>query len=201
MPQDTILEAADTLFGRRGYDGTSMRDIAAAAGVNKALVFYYFGNKDKLFERVLEGYYQAHTDALRDAFAADGSPGERLHRVIDAYVDFVDANRRWPRLVQSQLAGTGTHLAPIARNLALLQGFLDDALADIVPPDGPLSSRQLFVTFSGAVINYFTYAPALADVWGLDPLTPGAVADRRAHLHWLVDVLLEKLQQPAEVVA
>lgn len=193
MPEATILQAADTLFGERGFDGTSMAAVARAAGVNKALVFYYYRNKDGLFERVLESYYQAHTEALRAAFASVGTPREQLHRVIDAYVEFIDRNRRWPRLVQSQLAGQHGHLGPIARNLGALQTFLDGALHGIAPPSGPLSSRQLFVTFSGAVINYFTYAPALAEAWGFDPLTPDAVAERRAHLHWLVDAILDQL--------
>ena len=50
---DAILAAADELFGERGYDAVSARDVARAAGVNKALVFYYFGSMEELFARVL----------------------------------------------------------------------------------------------------------------------------------------------------
>jgi len=188
-----ILDAADALFGERGYDGTSARDVAQAAGVNKALIFYYFGSKDGLFEQVLERYYQTHARALREAFEASGTVRERLHGLVDAYVDFIDANRRWPRLVQGQLAGAGNHTHLIARNLAPLYEWTESALAEVASNKGPLAARQFFLTFSGAVINYFTYAPVLEQVWGEDPLSASAVDDRRAHMHWLVDTILDGL--------
>ncbi len=189
-----ILEAADTLFGEQGYDGTSARDIAEAADVNKALVFYYYGSMAELFAIVLERYYDAHARALKDAFDACGTVRERLHGVIDAYIDFINTNRRWPRLVQGQIASAGTHNHLIARNLAPLFQWTENALADVTFADGPLAARQFFLTIAGAVINYFTYAPVLVDVWPDDPLAECAIDDRRAHIHWLVDAVLDRLQ-------
>jgi len=90
---------------------------------------------------------------------------ERLHRLIDAYVDFIDANRRWPRLVQGHVRGAGLHLSLIARNLAPMYQWVERALAEAVPASGRLAPRQFFLTSSGAVINYFTYAPVLAELW------------------------------------
>ena len=191
--QGRILDAADAVFGEKGYDAATARDIAARAGVNKALIFYYFRSKDGLFEHVLERYYEAHSAALKTAFATEGPVSERLHRLIDAYVDFIDTNRRWPRLVQGQVCGEGLHLALIARNLAPMYRWVEEALAEVAPESGPLAARQFFLTFSGAVINYFTYAPVLAELWPEDPMSVAAVAERRAHLHWLVDVILAAL--------
>jgi AcrR family transcriptional regulator len=50
----SILQAARTLFAERGYDGTTVRDVAACAGVDPALVIRYFGNKEELFVRAAE---------------------------------------------------------------------------------------------------------------------------------------------------
>lgn len=191
---DRILEAADELFGEQGYDAVSVRDVARAAGVNKALVFYYFGSKDELFARVLTRYYDAHKRALEDALGGDGMLDERLTRLVDAYFDFMSANRRFARLVQQQVAGPGTHLGLIQKNLGELQGWTERALAGIAPPRGPLAARHFFVTFSGAMINYFTYAAALRPVWGGDLLADDALAERRAHLHWLVGVVVAGLR-------
>jgi TetR/AcrR family transcriptional regulator len=193
-----ILSAADELLGERGYAAVSMRDVGERAGVNKALVFYYFSTKEALFERVLERYYEGHLDALRAAFEAGGDLAERLHRVVDAYVDFIEANKRYPRIVQHEIAGPGTHHALIRKNLAPLFRWFEEALAEVAPADGPLAARHLFVTFSGAVINYFTYAPLLEATWGRDPLAKAAIDERRAHLHWLVDRLLEGLSPESE---
>ena len=193
--QDRILAAADELFGAHGFHAVSARDIARHAGVNKALVFYYFGSMDSLFEQVLERYYAAHRDALIGGLDPALPVREQLHTAIDRYVDFVDANRRYPLLVQRIVAGDPAHHDLIMRNQVLLYEGMREALKGLAPDAGPLAARHFFVTFSGAVINYFTYEPVLRGIWDRDPGSAEAVAERRAHLHWLVDTLLEGLDR------
>ncbi len=188
-----ILAAADDLFATRGYDAVSMRDVAAGAGVAKAAVFYYFDGKDALYAAVLDGYYRAHEAALTDALAREGDLRDRLHAVVDAYVDFAADNVRYARMVQRKIAGGGGDLSVVRQNLGLLLRGVEAALGDAVPAHGPLAARHFFVTLSGAVLNYFTYAPALEGAWDGDPLSPEGIAERRAHLHWLVDTLLAAL--------
>jgi AcrR family transcriptional regulator len=188
-----ILQAADELFGERGFDGVSIRDVTERAGVQKALVFYYFRNKEGLFRQVLGRYYEAHRQALEAAAEADQPLRERLHGVVDAYLDFIDQNRRYPRLVQREVASRDAHLQLIQQSLAPLFRWTVAALSEVAPEEGPLAARHFFLTFSGAVINTFTYGPALEPVWGSDPLSEAGVAERRAHLHWLVDTVLDRL--------
>ena len=196
-PRARILAAADQLFGARGFDAVSARDVAAEAGVAKAAVFYYFDGKDGLFAAVLERYYTLHRAALAAALDGEGDLRLRLHGIIDAYLDFITTHQRYPRMVQRMVADEGGDLTIVRQNLAGLYGEVERALADVTPRTGPLAARQFFVTLSGAVINYFTYGPALAEMWGSDPLSPEAVAERRGHLHWLVDCLLDRLTAEA----
>ncbi len=190
-----ILQAADELLGERGFDGVSVADIASRAGVSKMMVFYYFGSKETLFEKVLEPYYAAHLSALEEAFARKGALEERLHGLVDGYFDFINENRRYARLTQQMVAGDTTHHALLRRNMApFTQGVLK-LLKEATAPDGPLAARQFFVTFSGMVINYFTYAPVFEGLWKKDPFSPQALAERRAHLHWMTDAMLAKLAQ------
>ena len=191
---DRIMESATRLFAREGFEAVSMAQIARAADVNKALVFYYYESKERLFGRVLERYYGAHELAMRYAWAADGPLISRLHRVIDAYLDFIVDNLHYARLVQREIARTGAQLDVIRRHLGPLARWTTDALAEVSPADGPLAARHFFVTFSAAVINYFTYAPAFSDLWDGDPLAEEAIAERRAHLHWLVDAIITRLR-------
>lgn len=188
-----ILQAADELLVEVGYDGVSMRAVAERAGVNKASVFYHFSSKAKLIEQVLERYYSAHLQALSRAFDAGGTVAERFHRLLDAYLDFIDENRRYPRLVQQQIAGSDAHHELVRRNLIPLFEWTIAALCEVAPEHGPTAARQLFATFSGIVINYYTLAPVIGAAWGTDPLGPEGLAERRAHVHWLVDTLLERL--------
>ena len=83
MPRTTdtptaILEAAVLEFSEHGFSGTRMESIARRAGVNKALVFYYFNSKAELFDAVLERYYETHREALQGAFQAEGPFRERF---------------------------------------------------------------------------------------------------------------------------
>ena len=188
-----IFQAADDLFCEVGYSGVSIRDIAHRAEVNKALIFYHFSSKDELFEKVLERYYRAHIAALSAAYEGEGSQDQRLHRVLDAYLDFMAQNVRYARLIQRQVSSSAADRTLIERNLKPLFDWLQDVLSEVAPPTGPRSVRQFYVTFSAIVINYFTYAPILEVLWDEDPLTESALDERRAHVHWLVDVLLEAI--------
>lgn len=189
-----ILEAADRLLTEVGYEGLSTRAVATRARVNNALVFYHFGTKQALVERVIARYYERHLAALEAAMGQGGPLRERLHRVIDAYVAFIDENRRFPRLVQHQLAGPEPFRERIQENLAPLFRWTGRALEGLAPELGPASARHLFVTISAAVVNYYTYAEALTPIWGSDPLSAAGVDERRAHLHWLIDAILRALE-------
>lgn len=193
-----ILRAADALLAERGYDGVSTRDVARRAGVNKALIFYHFGSKDELFEAVLDLYYEEHARVLATAFEGEGTTAERIHRMVDAYVDFIDTHRTYPRLVQHEILRGGARVEKIRHGLAMLHDWLARALAGLVPQKGPLSPKHFFVSFAGLVINYFTYTPALETLWGEDPMSAAARDERRRHLHWMVDAILEKLARPGQ---
>lgn len=190
-----ILEAADKLFSQIGFDGVSVNDVAVEASVNKASVFYHFGNKEALFEQVLTNYHNAHQSALNQAAAVEGTKRERLHRVIDAYLDFIRSNRRYPTLVQSLLTASSDRSAFVKRGLAPLQTWIEEVLSDDIPNLGHKSARHFFITLTGAVMNYFTYGPALADSWPDDMMGESGIEERRAHLHWLVDTLLDNVEE------
>jgi len=187
-----ILDAADEILAETGFDGMSMRAVAEKAGVKKALVFYHYKNKAQLFERVLERYYGEHQEALASALDGEGQVADRLHGLIDAYFDYISANRRYPRLIQQQVASGGaTEL--IRKNLLPFYRWTEAALTEYLPADGPLAARHFYVSFSGMVINYFTYGPLLAEAWGTDPLGEEAVEERREHVHWVADRVLDGL--------
>jgi AcrR family transcriptional regulator len=189
---DRILEAAEQLFSARGYSGVSVRDVAERAEVKKASVFYHFGSKPELFQRVLDRYYTAHARVL-EAAAGDGRDvRDGMHRLLDAYLDFIEDNHRWVRLVQ--LASGGEALPRIQQGLGELLAKLTALLGDRLPASGPLAARQFFVTFSGIVNTYYVYAPVLGEMWDDDVNSARARRERREHVHWVADALLDKLE-------
>lgn len=191
-----ILAAADQLLAERGPDHVSMRDIAERAGVNKALIFYYFGSRTQLFEKVLERYYRSHAKALATAFSGGGTVMERVRRAIDAYLDFMDQNHLFARLVMQEVAHHDDGKLPqIRANMQQLYELMRDEFADVLPKEGPMSAKHFFVTLSACVINYYTYAKVLRGVWNADPSSADMLKERRAHMQWLAETITTRLVQ------
>ena len=192
-----ILEAAQELFGDVGYDGVSMRDIADRADVNKALVFYHHDNKAELFRRVLNRFFEAQRQAMEEALRQDTKDGVRakLHRVGDAYIDFIHEHPRYPRLIQNTLTSGGEHVDVLREHLGGLLRTTEGILTDICPEEGPKAARHIMVTLTGAASNYFTYAPVVEGNWDNDGMiSEEALEERREHLHWVVDLIVDGLK-------
>jgi AcrR family transcriptional regulator len=86
--EQRLLAAALRLFGRRGYSAVSVREVARAAGVTTPNVYYYFGNKQGLYLRLLHELLERRATAVRMTLAEPGDPITRLRRALEAYIWF-----------------------------------------------------------------------------------------------------------------
>ena len=86
--QIQIIETAEKLFANNGYEGTSVRDIAEEAGINIAMISYYFGSKEKLLEALFsyraEGTTQKLESMLKDK---EQTPLEKVNMMIDFFIE------------------------------------------------------------------------------------------------------------------
>ncbi len=83
-----LLAAALQLFGQRGYDGVSVREVARAANVTTPNVYYYFGSKRGLYLRLLHDLLERRSIAVGMALKEKGDPIVRLRRMLEAYIWF-----------------------------------------------------------------------------------------------------------------
>jgi len=95
-----IINTAESLFASKGYDGTSVRDIADEAGINIAMISYYFGSKEKLMQALIE----ERTDQVRlrvERLLNDNSllPFEKISVLIDEYVARVVQKRQFYKIM------------------------------------------------------------------------------------------------------
>src|SRR5215510_15809117 len=88
-----IAAAAEELFAERGFDGSAIRDIAGKAGVNGAMIHYYFGNKEGLYHAMLEGAASRIRSLLIETIGKSGSTKERLASFVEAYAAFMLSQR------------------------------------------------------------------------------------------------------------
>jgi AcrR family transcriptional regulator len=112
-----IMKAATQLFAALGYDGTSTRQIADAAGLNIATVNYHVGGKRELYLAVMERAHQAERAALETALARlpGADPVAEIHRLIDDYVDFCVDNPEVPALWMHRWLSDASDLTELER--------------------------------------------------------------------------------------
>jgi len=88
-----ILQAAVRLFARKGYEATSTREIVEAAGVTKPMIYYYFKNKEGLYEAVLTRFLSQFSTRLRAVVDEPREPRDYLTEVVWAHLDYFSENR------------------------------------------------------------------------------------------------------------
>ncbi|RDC61756.1 TetR/AcrR family transcriptional regulator [Adhaeribacter pallidiroseus] len=102
--KDYILEVAERVFGELGYEGASTRHLATEAGVNMAMLNYYFGSKDGLLKAVLERRINFLRQALLAIKEKPISSWEKLMQAVDIYLERVLVNSGFHRLIQRELS-------------------------------------------------------------------------------------------------
>src|SRR3954470_14162302 len=108
--RDQILDAAEQLFAARGFARTTIKDIGSAAGLNSALLYYYFADKDELYHEVLRRFVSRLVARTMSELTAEGSPDDRLRALLRAQAELLIENPHFPRLMVRELAESeGAH--------------------------------------------------------------------------------------------
>ncbi|MBU0995242.1 MAG: TetR/AcrR family transcriptional regulator [Proteobacteria bacterium] len=123
-----ILEAATIVFAESGYAGARMDMIAERAGVNKATIYYNIGNKEKLYEKVLQSIFGNELSNTEEKMRSISSPVEKLELYITSIAEAIDRNPAIPNIVMWEHASGGMSLpeiiaqeiAGMIENLALI---------------------------------------------------------------------------------
>lgn len=196
--REKILQAADELFGEGGFDATTTREIADHCGVNKALIHYHFKSKDALLVAVLDRYYDKLGDTLRGTLLDEGDLRQRIHRLVDVYVDFLAENRSFSRIVQREASG-GKHVDRVSERMVPLFQLGTSLLHEIYPStrEGEMAAYQLLVSVYGMVISYFTYGNVLEHLVGGDLMSVEALDQRKRHLCRVIDVVIDSVEAAA----
>jgi TetR/AcrR family transcriptional regulator len=184
--RDAILRAAIREFARGGVAGARTDAIARAAGVNKALLYYYFHDKEALYAAAIDHVFEERNRHLMPVLEDDVPPGEKLLRVVGAFFDFLAAHPAYRELVQRELMvapSSRAHLQHILQHyikpiyeqlVRVLQAGIDSG---VFRPVDPL---QFVPSITALVVHYFGSAPLIELITQQDPLSPERLAARRA---------------------
>jgi AcrR family transcriptional regulator len=105
--KDHILDVAEKVFADLGYDGASTRTISGEAGVNMAMLNYYFGSKEGLFLAVFERKINSFRTLLQNINNDDSmTPWDKLSKCIENYVERIIANNCFQKLINREVSMT-----------------------------------------------------------------------------------------------
>lgn len=101
--REQLINAAEELFAEKGFDGTSVRDIAQKADVNLAMISYYFGSKEKLLQVLIEQRFSSSLELLDELNRnTTMTPWEKIERVIEYYVDKILNGRKFHTIINQE---------------------------------------------------------------------------------------------------
>ena len=182
-----ILRAAAQEFAEHGIAGARTDAIAHAANVNKALLYYYFKDKETLYGAVLDNAFSGMKENIFLVLDGDLPPREKIMAYVGAYFDFIASNQVYPKLMQREMmrAREGrsehidrlvkTYFQPIYRKVGELlhRGIAEGKFRQVDP-------AHFVPSMVAMIVFYFSSAPVMQRIVGFNPLAPGRVAERRA---------------------
>lgn len=190
-PENTrrsLLAAARAAFAEGGLEGARVDDIARRAGVNKQLVYHYFGSKDGLYTTVLEEVYQ-EIRAQESALALNAFPPEEaMRKLVEFSFDYLEKNPDFVRILADENAHRGRHLRgshvveevnrPI---IDLIRTTLARGAADGIFKGG-LDPLHIYLSIAGMSFFFFANRHTLSRAFSANLETPAGIAERRAHI-------------------
>jgi TetR/AcrR family transcriptional regulator len=181
--RSAILKAAEQIYAEYGLAGARTDAIAAAAGVNKALLYYYFKSKEGLYQAVIGSQLREFGRQVEKVLTAKGPAGPILLRYISYHIDFIGTHPSYPRIFQRMMMEGDRTLARIVREHSIPLMKMLVALLVRGMKSGEfrrLDPEHTLVSISGLTGHYFNIAPAIRAITGKNPYSKPNLERRKA---------------------
>jgi TetR/AcrR family transcriptional regulator len=204
-----ILDAALREFSAHGLAGARTDRIASLAGVNKALLYYYYDSKKNLYAAALEMIAGKIRDRTTAVFLREASAGERVLRTALDHFDRILSQREFQRLLQQEMMrlhrGESDVLPILVKRVfepvqAMFESMVREGIATGELED--VDWMQLQLAALGANVLYFLSAPMWRMILPFEPFSPEALATRRTSLvEFLGHAIFRDRKHGAEMAA
>lgn len=192
-----LLTAARQEFAKHGFAGARVDEIAMRAGVNKQLVYHYFGDKDALYLAVLEWVYADIREQERQLNLEGLPPEKAIRKLIEASFDYLATNPDFIVLLNDENRGGARHVRGSTRLEAMhsplvksVSHILHEGVRTGVFRKG-IDPIQLYISIAGLGYFYLSNTPTLSAIFGKDLSSRAAKRARRRHV---ADLVLHSLR-------
>jgi len=188
-----ILEHAIAEFATQGAAGARTAAIAEAAGVNKALLYYYFKDKESLYSASLQAVFSGLVGDVLPLLESPLSPGEKILRFARVHFEYLIHHPYYPRLIQQELSRAGNTGEPSRDFRAISKAhFIPLQRAGLKAVEDGMASGEFrkvegvsaLSAILGMNVFYFISAPIMRLVRGADPFSPECI---RGHIATSLD--------------
>ena len=190
--QERILQAATEEFARYGLGGARVDRIAARAGANKRMLYYYYGNKEDLFLAVLEASYARIRRAEMGLHLLDLDPVQGMRRMVEFTWNYYLKHPEFLTLLNSENLHRGRHLKR-SRDVAAMHSPLIALLRDLLLRGERAGKFRkgvdlvlLYISIAALGYFYLSNRHTLSTIFERDLLAPKSKAERLKHMTELV---------------
>lgn len=162
--ENHILDSAKNIFQRKGMEGSRMQEIADEAGINKALLHYYYRNKQLLFEAVFKSAFLLLAPQLNNVMNANTTLFEKINSFCNNYVSFIIKHPYLPNFIIQELNRNPDFITNLIdkKHFPSLTKFKLQVLENIEKGAiKPIDPNQLFINLISLNILPFLAAPLL----------------------------------------
>jgi len=195
--QRKLLTAARREFAAQGLAGARVDEIAERAGVNKQLVYHYFGDKDALYLAVLEWVYEEIRAQERKLNLAGLPPQQAIQKLIESSFDHLSAHPDFILLLNDENRAGARHVRG-SRRLEAMHSPLVSLVSKILREGVKagtfrrgISAVHLYISIAGLSYFFFSNTPTLSAIFGTDFSSRAAKLARRRHV---VDLVMQSLR-------
>lgn len=192
--KEKLLAAAVPLFAEKGFAAVSIREVAESAGVNSALISYYFGGKSGLYEAVLNEQFSVITAFLQSLGAQPLTPPEKIRGYAKAVAR---AHQREPHLIYLWFREMAEPNSPfrhiIVEKIAMAAQFLRETLLEGVRLGlfrADVSPEYAVIGLAGMMNFFFAARPALSQ------MMPHMLLENERYVETMAELFLHSLEKP-----
>ena len=186
--QESILRAAVAEFAESGLGGARVDRIAERAGINKKLIYYYFGNKEKLFLAVLETTYADIRQAERALNLETLAPADAVRGLVAFTWQYFLDHPEFLNLLNSENLHGARHLRQ-SKRIQEMHSPLVHLLGDVLERGrkagvfrGGVDPVQLYISVAALAYFYLSNNPTLSTIFGRNLRAPKALSERLSHI-------------------